>query len=223
MNPSLHLRIAAVLLSSGAVAQSLPPAQPTAAPQPATPVQTAPAAHRAQVTWDQGQLQVVANNSSLNGILRDVALRTGMKINGGVAEERVFGTYGPAPANTVLKQLLTGTQCNMMLQMDSAGLPILLTLSPLTGGVTPPNPMQAAPEPEDQPQQPVQQEQTAAPQPPPAAPVRQPQPDDTPANTNSSDTPASGQPQSPNGVKTPQQIFEELQKLHQKQTSTTPQ
>lgn len=220
---------------------------------------TAPTMQKAQVDWVNGQLRVSANNSSLNSILRDISLRTGMKISGGVEDEHVFGTYGPGSAASVLQQLLDGTKCNMMLQSDQAMLPIQLTLTPLGGGPTPPSPMQVQ-VPESAPTPPQAPNQAPSPQGPggsgsqrPPRPPYRPQgppPDGGNAANNESGTatdapPAppddasssnadSGMPtnadsdnansnsdsssdQSGNGAKTPQQIFEELQKLHQKQ------
>jgi hypothetical protein len=120
-----------LLLSIAASAQSLPPNLPTALAQPpASPtnclqppcnatLSAAPAAtrpHRATVTFADGQLTVAANDSSLHQILRNIAVSTGMTINGGVAEQRVFGTYGPDDPSTVLATLLDGTGVNMLLK-----------------------------------------------------------------------------------------------------------
>jgi hypothetical protein len=96
--------------------------------------------HRARVTYADGQLQVRADNSSLNQILREISRLTGMKIIGGVADQRVFGSYGPAPAATVLQTLLDGTETNMLLQETPTHAPEQLVLSPRTGGATPPGP-----------------------------------------------------------------------------------
>jgi hypothetical protein len=96
--------------------------------------------HRARVTYTDGLLQVRADNSSLNQILREISQQTGMKIIGGVADQRVFGTYGPAPAATVLQTLLDGTGTNMLLQETQTHVPEQLVLSPRTGGATPPGP-----------------------------------------------------------------------------------
>lgn len=96
--------------------------------------------HRARVTYANGMLEVHADNSSLNQILRDVAHLTGMKIVGGVTDQRVFGSYGPAPAATVLQTLLGGTGTNILLQETPAHTPEQLVLSPQTGGPTPPPP-----------------------------------------------------------------------------------
>jgi hypothetical protein len=81
---------------------------------------------------------VHANDSSLHQILRSVARRTGMKISGGVADQRVFGDYGPAPASSVLATLLDGTGVNMLLQTTPAQVPESLVLTPQTGAASPP-------------------------------------------------------------------------------------
>ncbi len=98
--------------------------------------------HRAQVNCAGGQLEVRADNSSLNGILRAISRCTGMKITGGVADQRVYGNYGPATPATVLATLLDGTETNVLLQETAADQPSELILTPRTGGVTPPNPNQ---------------------------------------------------------------------------------
>lgn len=127
----------------------LPPTAPTSAPQTvATPAPIAatplPAnsvpRHRAQVTYTGGLLDVRANNSSLNAILRDIARLTGMKITGGVADQRVFGNYGPARPATILATLLDGTGSNMLLRETADRGPAELVLTPRSGSVTPPSP-----------------------------------------------------------------------------------
>jgi hypothetical protein len=127
----------------------LPPNPPTAlsnANSVTPPIAAAPTRadtlqrHRAHVTYANGMLEVHADNSSLNQILREVSRQTGMKIVGGVADQRVFGSYGPAPAATVLQTLLDGTGTNILLQETLAHAPEQLVLTPQTGGPTPPPP-----------------------------------------------------------------------------------
>lgn len=100
--------------------------------------------HRARVNYANGLLDVRADNSSLNQILRDISRQTGMTIVGGVADQRVFGNYGPAPPATVLQTLLDGTNTNMLLKETATGGPAELILTPQTGGVTPPGPNSAS-------------------------------------------------------------------------------
>jgi hypothetical protein len=192
-------------------------ATPTAPEYPLTPAQRPP--QRAQVTYTNGTLSVSAENSSLNQILRQIATVTGMKVTGGVADERVFGQYGPDAPAEILSALLDGTSSNMVLvQRDDATLAELI-LTPRQGGPTPPNPNahnfdDGAAQQEPRPAQIVQPETIAA----PSAPLVTPNP--APA---AGTTPTEGsQPDSPNGVKTPQQIYEQLQRMRQTQTQTPP-
>jgi hypothetical protein len=182
---------------------------------------------------------VTANNSSLNEILHQISRVTGIKITGGVADERVYGKYGPAALDRVLASLLDGTGSNMILRETPQNMPGELILTPRNGGPTPPNPNAAkyddepaptlappvkvnpvaianpvATPPAPQPSAPVEviNSPVAVPatEPPPATPAPRP------AATGDT-TPATNNTPSPNGVKTPQQIYQELQQLQQQQ------
>jgi hypothetical protein len=112
------------------------------APIASTPLSSAPAStqpRRAEVQFANGMLEVRADDSSLQQILRSIARRTGMKITGGVADERVYGNYGPAPASSVLATLLDGTGVNMFLQTTPDAVPEALVLTPKTGAASPPS------------------------------------------------------------------------------------
>jgi hypothetical protein len=208
--PSQAMRPASTPVSS------TPPATATTTPEPPpiplTPSQRPP--QRAQVTYADGALSVAADNASLNQILRQIASDTGMKITGGVTDERVFGHYGPADPAQVLATLLDGTGSNMILVHHDGAAPSELILTPRQGGPTPPNPNAAAynrPEPEEPPTQTVQPPPYAQPQGNPVIP---------PANAgvpNGAPPANSSQPDNPNGVKTPQQIYEQLQRMRQQQ------
>jgi hypothetical protein len=209
---------AAVPVVSQVDAVSVPPTPPA----PKTPAELPP--QRADVTYSQGKLAVQADNASLNQILREISRQTGIKITGGVDEERVFGKYGPSPASEVLASLLDGTGSNLLLIQSDATSPGELILTPRHGGVTPPNPN--APGFDDD-----NGSGDDAPQPQPALPPqpisRSPSPPPTSSVPASEGMPAAGQPGAapapasgtdatdPNAVKTPQQIFEQLQQLRQ--------
>ncbi len=179
---------------------------------------------QAQVAYIAGRLQVNADNSSLNQILREIGRITGMKIIGGVAEERVFGSYGPADPSTVLSALLDGTGSNMMLRFDSADRPEELVLTPRRGGATSPNPnaSQYAGREDDLPPErrlgPHQQPLYPGVSPPqaqnPSTRVPQPATGLPPSASHNANT--TTQP-SPNGVKTPQEIYDQLMKMQQQQ------
>jgi hypothetical protein len=150
--------------------------------------------HPARVTYTSGQLLVLADNSSLNQILHRIGHETGMKITGGVADERVFGQYGPASPAKVLGELLDGTGSNMLFMHATSAAPAELVLTPRHGGPTPPNPDAYSEE--------------------PAPPPVRPQYPISPPEENA---PPAAAPQSPNAVKTPQQIYEQLQRMRQQQ------
>jgi hypothetical protein len=118
---------------------TLPATPPTVAPVAATAAATQPEAkpHRAEVTFTDGQLSVRANNSSLHQILRSISRITGMTITGGVEDQRVFGSYGPGNASTILATLLDGTGVNMLIREGDSHQPTELTLTPRSGGSAP--------------------------------------------------------------------------------------
>jgi hypothetical protein len=208
----------------------IPPLDPTAAPPApippangsvdAPPPQTqreaeplAPA-RRATISYTGDRLTIVASNSSLNQILRDVARSSNIKITGGVAEERVFGNYGPGTPLEVLSALLDGTGSNMLLIQGSAGHASELVLSTRTGGPTPPNPNASSFDD-------AKNDDDTGPPPPPQngpqpASVSAPPPT-APANNTGAPPPASpgadsSNPEAPS-TRTPQQIYDELMKL----------
>jgi hypothetical protein len=189
---------------------------------PLTPAQSP--SQRAKVTYTGNQITVAANNSSLNQILHDISRLTGIKITGGVADERVFGDYGPESPSQILGTLLNGTGSNMVL-VHSGDAPTELILTPRQGGPTPPNPnAQSFDDPsessEEAPPNPIarpirrQPPSPYAPRPVPSS--DNPQAADTPTQISPSD--GDPQPSSPNGVKTPQQIYDELQRMRQQQS-----
>jgi hypothetical protein len=203
------------------VPQHTPPAAPAVSPTPspapasapapsATPVPTGSAtaapeatsllqqpAKEAQISFVKDQLSIKAENASLTAILHQFSAKSGMTIEGLGGDERVFGTFGPGAPRDVLADLLHGTSYNLVLlgSLDN-GAPRQLILSPAahTGAVVSSPTPQAVAE-DNEPEQ--------EPPPPPEPPQQQP----TDAN----------QQQNPNGVKTPQQLFEQLQRMRQGQ------
>jgi hypothetical protein len=233
--------IAATILSAAALSHAqpqasskpssspLPAVAPTATPPsaPLTPAQSPP--QRAKVTYADNEITVAAGNSSLNQILHDISRLTGIKITGGVTDERVFGDYGPASPSQVLATLLNGTGSNMLLVQSTGDAPTELILTPRQGGPTPPNPnaqsFDDSNESSDEaPPNPVARPIRHMP-PSPYAPRPIPAPPSADNSGQTSDPPAQAapadgtvQPSSPNGIKTPQQIYDELQRLRQQQS-----
>lgn len=207
-------------LTSLQLPSALPPTPattpaPAPPPIPLTPSQLPP--NRAQVTYADGTLSISADNASLNQILRQISTDTGMKITGGVKDERVFGNYGPAAPDQILSALLDGTGSNMVIVHSDGSAPAELILTPRQGGPTPPGPNSAAfnDRPEPRPGPAPQAEQSA--QPVARAPILPPVTPATAGGSNGTTPDNASQPQSPNGVKTPQQIYEELQRMRQAQ------
>jgi hypothetical protein len=195
----------------------LPVTPPTTPAPPPTPSQLSP--HLAQVTYTSGALSIAADNSSLNQILREISHETGIRISGGVTDERVFGQYGPDAPAQVLAALLDGTGSNMLLVHSDGDTPAQLILTPRHGGPTPPNPNAAA-----------QGDRGSVANPPPVEPAEVSPPKTEqgvppPVTPTPGASPASdpSQPDSPNGVKTPQQIYDQLQRLRQQQQQQQPQ
>ena len=70
-----------------------------------------------RVTCDRGQLTIIADNSSLGGILAAVRSCMGVQVDipEGAAGHRVFENLGPGPARDVLESLLNGTDLNFVI------------------------------------------------------------------------------------------------------------
>jgi hypothetical protein len=190
-----------------ATPQPAPPQSP-APPQPAPPqsAEVAPSllqqpAKEAQIVFANDSLSIRADNSSLAAILRQIASSSGMKVEGLGGDERVFGNFGPGAPRDVLADLLDGTAYNLVLLGDlNNGAPRQLILTPATrGGSTAPSP---APPANANADEASNEQETVDVQPPP--------PDVPPP-------PPGTTPQPPPGVRTPQQLFEQLQRLRASQ------
>jgi hypothetical protein len=181
------------------MAATAPPQGNADAVQPALSLLQQPA-KEARILFTGNSLTIHADNSSLTAILHQFSTTSGMRINGLGNDERVFGNFGPGTPRDVLADLLNGTAYNLVLLGDlSNGAPRELILTPATHGgdahATSPPPQagneEAVPE----------QESVEVPQPPPP-------PDVAPAPVTAPTTP---------GVRTPQQLFEQLQQMRQQQ------
>lgn len=134
---SAHRRAKAKPSPAAPVAPALPaPVIPPPPPPPDWPINDKAAP--ASVVWDSHGLRIDAANSSLQQILKDVSTDTGAKVEGLNADQRVFGSYGPGPANEVLSQLLNGTGYNVLMIGDQgAGTPRQIVLSSKPSGPAP--------------------------------------------------------------------------------------
>ena len=100
-------------------------------PLPLTAEQGTPSRH--QVSYEDGQLTIIAENSKLGEILAAVSERLGANIElpASSSDERIWVRAGPGPARRVLAALLGGTDLDYVIQAsdtDPEGiLSVLLT------------------------------------------------------------------------------------------------
>lgn len=204
---------------------------PAPPPPPPTPEQMPPTAP--QVSYHNGQLSIVARNSTLRDILTAVGAQTGAHVDipAGMGSERIVAAVGPGPARDVVASLLADSPMDYII-LGSPTTPgaiasIMLTPTeagpagapPAAQGAQPGQPFRAAPPPpedENQESEPEPEAQVPQPLPPPQAQepgpvvpgtVGQP-PDMQPQQQNPQGTPQ---------VKTPEQLLQELQRMQQQQ------
>ena len=178
--------------------QPAPPPAAVAPPPPNWPVNDLPGA--ASVVFDSRGLLVVASNSSLEQILKEVSIETGVKVEGMDADQRIFGTYGPGPARDVISQLLDGSGYDVLMVGDRGeGTPRRIVLTERSGSASVQNPANRA---TIQPSN----DETDADQAP-----QEPQPEqEAPQPTQNGAAP-------PVPMRTPQQIMQEIQERQRQQ------
>lgn len=199
---------------------------PVAAP-PIPPVPAREAAVPPQVTYENGQLFIDAKNSTLKDILTAVEKHTGASfdISAGDTNERVVGRLGPGPARDVLADLLNGSHFNYVM-LSPANDPSALTrvvmsprsaAPPQAGGFQ--NEAQQFQPPQVQPQ-PGQMPNGLPAQPDPNNPDAEQENTDNPDEAaaegqDQAETVQPDQAQQQEGVKTPEQLLQDLQRQQQ--------
>jgi hypothetical protein len=193
----------------------LPPPLPsgTRGPVPQVPLDSLPAV-APEVTYQEGMLTIVAPNSTLGDILRSVRKHTSAEIEvPPTASERVVTRLGPAPAREVMADLLNGSRFNYILlgSPEDANALTRVVLVAKTSDTPPAASAQA----ENTPPTPG----TPGAQPPADAQDVETAPDDGPEESTGPEQSAADteQPanQDQNGVKTPQQLLQEMQQRQQ--------
>lgn len=178
--------------------------QPEPAPLTQTPTPPPPnwpvndKAVPAAVEWNGRVLSISATNSSLSQILSDVSTATGVKVEGTPGDQRVYGSYGPAPARDVLNQLLDGSGYNVLMigdQGEGAPRTLVLTVKTDSAALNPGGNVQPRPNSDEDAEEPEQPEQ--------------PEP--------GMHRPPGMQPMQPGFNRSPQQIQQELQQRMQMQ------
>ena len=194
------------------------PSGPTGRPVPPVPLD-AIAAVPPQVTYENNQLTIVAPNSTLGDILRAVRKLTGAEIDVPSAPERVVTRLGPGPARDVIADLLNGSRFNYVLlgsPTDNSALTRVVLVAKTGPQEIAPNPAPATPNAAfgGQPNNPPEPE---------AVPEANEADATDDNNANAPDENADQQPaeadqqqqavpeQGAPGVKTPQQMLQEMQ------------
>jgi hypothetical protein len=233
---------------------SVSPAQPQASPQqnvptgsPASaPVQTPQSAatqtqgpyglalqpaNPPRISYANGELTVVADNSSMTDIMSGIERATGARLEGSQPDtERVFGQFGPASPRDVLDSLLSGSRYDFILvgAIDDPGGVKTIMLSPhgssaAGGSVAQNQPVQprsnATDNPDDDNDEAVAAQQSMSEAPQPVQNVKQPAQYPPSEQTT---PPQNGQQQQQQQVKTPEQLLQELQRLRQQQQQQQP-
>jgi len=180
-----------------------------------------------QVTYENSQLTINAPNSTLADILRAVRKQTGADIEVPAAPERVVTHLGPGPAREVLAELLNGSRFNYVLLGSPSDETALTRVVLVAKGGIQEMPSPVAPSTPPQAQASVDQ-----PEPEPATEANEAEATDDNSNNadeNSDQQPAEAEqttPQEPNGIKTPQQMLQEMQQrqmqLQQQQQGQPP-
>lgn len=196
------------------------PALPAYTPAPLEPLPleqvpvVAPRVH-----FSDGKLTIVAHNSTLSDVLKEVREQTGAEFEiPSNANERVVADLGPGPARSVLADLLNGTHFNYVMvgsTKDPTAIQSII-LTPRTGG--PDTTITAANRP-GVPQRGFGQPPIVSTTPAEVAPSSDSDPaDDADANDDQAADQATdqnengGQPTTP---KTPEQLLQELQRQQQ--------
>ncbi len=156
-----------------------------------------------QVTYQNGQLTIVAPNSTLGDILRGVRRHTSADIEiPPTASERVVTRLGPGPAREVMAELLNGSHFNYILlgSPENPNALVRVVLVPKTGDTPTPAPGDKTKSPE------VAKTGPDAPDADPPDDAADDNPDQGTAEIEQPPAPAE-QP----AVKTPQQMLQEMQ------------
>jgi len=206
---------------------------------PATPTPPAPAAPLTpaqlpavppQVSYQNGQLMILAHNSTLGDILRAVSQQTGVSIDiPGNATERVVGRMGPGAPRDVLVSLLNGSHFDYVMTgtpQNPASIDRVLLMpksgssgadSAVAANAPQPGVGQVQPPPQPEQEQPIADE--------PAEELSDQdfaaeQPAQDEGQQDQADQQAEQQPGTFNGqpaIKTPQQLLQELQQRQAEQ------
>ena len=194
----------------------IPPPQPV---QPPPTPEQGPSSPP-DVSFQGGQLVIVARNSTMGDVLNEVKQKTGASVEmPASSSERVVGKFGPGAPRDVMAQLLNGSHFDYVL-LGSPADPGALKKVVLMARVSGPQPQQQQ---QQQPQAPNFQQNPnlqAVPEVENDQPAEDNTPDtsqDVPPQEEEQPPPDQAQPGQPPTVKTPEQLLRELQQQQQQQ------
>lgn len=170
------------------------------------------------VTYANGQLMIVANNSSLADIVSGIERATGVRVEGTSPDsERVFGQFGPGSQRDVLNSLFDGSRYDFILvgSLENPADVRTIILSP--HGTAPAAGVNTA---NNQPYRPPENnEEQEENEPNPVYQGGEGRPvQNVPSEQVTAPPPTPAQQQQPQQqVKTPEQLLQELQRLRQQQ------
>lgn len=107
-------------------------------PPPGPAVAEQPTVKRPLVTYEDGELTIIAENSSLSEVMKALRSSLGADIDlpASVADQHIWVHLGPGPASRVLRDLLDGTEFNYVIQAsesDPGGIRSVLLTPKSTG------------------------------------------------------------------------------------------
>jgi len=112
------------LLAASSEQISGEPQEATAHPAPQlSPTAVAPPTSKPpQVTYEDGQLTIIAENSALSEVMKALrsALGADIDLPAGVADQHIWVHLGPGPARRILRDLLDGTEFNYVIQASES-------------------------------------------------------------------------------------------------------
>jgi hypothetical protein len=198
-----------------------PPLPPPLPSGPQGPVQQVPLdsmpAVAPQVNYAEGQLTIVAPNSSLGDVLRAVRKQTAAEMEiPSTATERVVTHLGPGPAREVVAELLNGSRFNYVLLGSPADASVLtrVVLMAKTGpdvpGANPQGESQGVNQAGNNMAPPPQDVGTVPPDAPDAEAADESVEDNSDQNAAADAEQPVAPPDQP-GIKTPQQMLQEMQ------------
>jgi len=149
--PTFHLdgktgsteRVSAPPLPSDHDSGAQEAARQTAPPSPT--VASQPTVKPPQVSYEDGELTIIAENASLSEVMKALRASLGADIDlpADVTDQHIWVRLGPGPARRVLRDLLDGTEFNYVIQAsdsDPDGIRSVLLIPKSTGTETGPAP-----------------------------------------------------------------------------------